>query len=256
MYPSARNPLPDPRWATSGRAASLSTLAFNLALILVLFIFQTLPAPQSLPQPLTLEITLAPAAPPAPIEPLQEMPRPSPPPPPDPVQPRAEEPKALKAPAATPKKTIKPKPKAKALPPPAQPPAATTPAASVPPLPEAANTAEIATESAPPPQVPPQDDVEDSSHIVSNLAALIEQHKHYPKAARRAGYEGVVVIVVSIDQNGVITEWRLQEASEYAVLDRAAEKTFAKLLGKKIQGPQRSKGLQVVVPIRYELRSG
>lgn len=96
----------------------------------------------------------------------------------------------------------------------------------------------------------------DTSHIVNSLAALIEQHKNYPKAARRAGYEGVVVMVVSIDQNGVITEWRLQEASEHAVLDRAAEKTFAKLLGKKIPGPQPHKGLRVVVPIKYELRSG
>lgn len=92
------------------------------------------------------------------------------------------------------------------------------------------------------------------ARILAALAALIERHQDYPKAAKRAGYEGVVVMAVSMDRNGVITDWNLDQASAYPMLDKAAEKTFGQLQGQKIEGGGLRDGLRVVVPVKYELR--
>lgn len=90
--------------------------------------------------------------------------------------------------------------------------------------------------------------------ILADLVSLIKQYQDYPKAARRAGYEGVVVMTVFIDRGGVITGWDLNRASAHPILDRAAEKTFEKLRGKRIRGVEEPGGLRVVVPVRYTLR--
>ncbi|MDY0274132.1 MAG: TonB family protein [Desulfomicrobium sp.] len=262
MFPSLHSPGHDPRWDLSGRTAFLATMILNLGLGLGLLLIYTASQAPSVSSPLYLEFKALPI-----VEPLPPMytepPVPKPEqaevvPEPPPVEvPIKSEPKPLPKPKEPLKKTpVKPKVKP-ALPvkPPsqanvqteqplvAQPPTSTVPVASSP------STTDSAAQVA---AVPVQ--TTDMALILSSLTQLIERHKDYPKAARRAGYEGIVVIKVILDQGGVITGWTMEQGSTYPVLDKAAEKTFACLVGQKIHNSNLQAGLSIVVPVRYELR--
>ena len=267
MSPSPRNPCHDPRWATSSRTASLATIVLNAGLVLGLVLIQTAPKPPLPPQPLSLEFRV-PARPEPPL-PLPEKtpavsPEPvnvvqSPPPPaetlakPEPVKAEPVRPPQKKEAAKTPPEpTAQPvRTEAVTLPPQAVPP--TLPVAQAPVTPTPPTTAPA---TAAPPKAPAAAPAEptDMAPVLDALAQLIERHKDYPKAARRAGYEGVVVMTVSMDKNGVITGWSLHQGSEHALLDKAAEKSFYRLVGQKIQVANLEDTLRVVVPIKYELR--
>lgn len=251
MYPSLPNPPHDPRWATSSRAASLTTVVLNVGLVLALLLTQTAPLPPSLPEPLALEFRL-PAVreqpPPTPEDRPAEIPEPVRAEPPPAAEP---EPVAVQQQAAPVRKTptrvrTKPIPPAQSRPEPA--------AEPVEPVTPPPNPAAITSRDAAPPRTAETAAPTDMARIVAALVALIERHQDYPNAARRAGYEGVVVMAVSMDKHGVITGWSLNRASAHPVLDRAAEKTFARLVGRKIEGTDLRDGLRVVVPVKYELR--
>ena len=92
--------------------------------------------------------------------------------------------------------------------------------------------------------------------LLARLAEMIERHKDYPKAARRAGYEGVVVMAVTVDGSGVVVGSSVDRGSPHALLDKAAEKAVGRLLGERIDGARLQGKLKVLVPIRYELHSG
>lgn len=253
MSPSPRNPCHDPRWTTSSRSASLATIVLNAGLVLGLVLIQTAPAPPVPPRPLSL-VFLVPVRPepPAPasvdmvaVEQPPAQIAPSPPPPP------AEMP-------ARPPKTQPPKPRTKPVPPlppvpsPPTPDTAQVEVVARPPVAAPAPGAAHAASAAP--QAVPSSKPSELTHILAALTQLIERHKDYPKAARRAGYEGVVVMRVSMDKNGVITGWSLDQTSAHPVLDKAAEKTFGRLLGQKIEGATLDGELRVLVPVKYELR--
>lgn len=172
---------------------------------------------------------------------------------PEPVKPEAIRPPQKKEAAKTPPEpTAQPvRPEPVTQPPQAVPQSqlvAQAPVTPTPPL-AAPATAAVSTAPAAAPAEPT-----DMAHILAVLAQLIERHKDYPKAARRAGYEGVVIMTVSMDKNGVVTDWSLHQGSEHALLDKAAEKTFGRLIGQKIQGANLEDTLRIVVPIKYELR--
>lgn len=243
MLPFPLNPCHDPRWLASRRAASLATLALNAGLVIALVLIRTAPVPPSSPEPLALEfkVQVAPE-PPAPVlksavipDPLQTTPEP---PPPVEPRPRPEPPK--------PEKSVAPARKMPAK-------AVIQPNPPVLPAPEPFSAAAAVREPAPP-RTAETAAPSEMARILATLIALVEQHRDYPKAAQRAGYEGVVVMAVSMDRSGVITGWSLNQASAYPMLDKAAEKTFAKLVGQRIEGAGLSDGLRVVVPVRYELR--
>ena len=266
MSPSPRTPCHDPRWATSNRTASLATIVLNAGLVLGLVLIQTAPKPPISPQPLSLEFRVpamvepplplpekTPAVSPEPATVVQPPPPAETPAKPEPVKPEAIRPPQKKEAAKTPPEpTAQPvRPEPVTQPPQAVPPTlpvAQAPVTPTPPL-AAPATAAVSTAPAAAPAEPT-----DMAHILTVLAQLIERHKDYPKAARRAGYEGVVIMTVSMDKNGVVTDWSLHQGSEHALLDKAAEKTFGRLIGQKIQGANLEDTLRIVVPIKYELR--
>ena len=74
------------------------------------------------------------------------------------------------------------------------------------------------------------------------MLAKIAAAKHYPRIARKRGYEGKPVISFSLRQDGELAELTIIEPSLYTVLDRAALEAvrravpyppFPKLLNRK-----------------------
>lgn len=266
MYPSPRNPRHDPRWIASSRTASLATIMLNAGLVFGLVLIQTSPTAPLMSQPLTLEIRV-PAVPelpapisvaPPPVSPESRVVVQTPPPPVEnPVQPKTPQPekpiertkKKPAEPKANPAPPANPRPEQVALPvETAPPPVAESFRAAAPPVKMDQSLPSVL-------EAKPAEST-DLALILAALTALIERHQDYPKAARRAGYEGVVVVAVSVDKNGVITDWSLNQSSAHPMLDKAAEKAIGRLIGERIEGARLQGDLRVLVPIRYELQSG
>lgn len=87
--------------------------------------------------------------------------------------------------------------------------------------------------------------------IASMLVALVEKHKRYPKAARRAAMEGVTEVLFTVDKTGKITAASVSQASGKGPLDRECESLAARLVGTElgVSNP----GLKFTVPIRFTL---
>jgi protein TonB len=268
MYPSPRNQRHDPRWIVSSRTASFATLLLNAGLVFGLALAQTTSAPTALPQPLVLEFkTLEtpeysvptpvdiPAVSPGPVssgttpEPRATVHAKSEPPSPKkrvtPVQP----PQALpKKNGANPISPFHPEPSSIITP------AEVMTQIDRPVVAATVPTASTTRNSTAPKTAQPSRST-DMDQVLAALTKLIERYRDYPKAAKRAGYEGVVIMEVYVDRNGVVTGWSLDQASAHHVLDKAAEKTFTRLTGHKIEGAELNDELRVLVPVKYELRS-
>ncbi len=65
--------------------------------------------------------------------------------------------------------------------------------------------------------------------LVAALLALIEQEKHYPLAARRAGYVGTVVVTVRVESDGRISGHEILSHDANPVLRGAADKTLRRV---------------------------
>ncbi|PJK08151.1 hypothetical protein CO614_10990 [Lysobacteraceae bacterium NML120232] len=61
-----------------------------------------------------------------------------------------------------------------------------------------------------------------ASNWQGQLLAHLERYRHYPKAARRAGEEGVVYISFEVNRKGHVSNIELAQSSGYARLDNAA----------------------------------
>jgi len=75
----------------------------------------------------------------------------------------------------------------------------------------------------------------------------------YPRRARKLGYEGVVILDVQVDENGVVNDLKILESSGHEILDNAAVSSVKRWQfepgtsnGKKVK-------MWVKVPIRFQL---
>ncbi len=207
----------------------------------------------------TLAFRVAPPPPvPAPPSPVQEEVRPAPPPPvkkkPAPKKPvkKVQKKKPVKKKKAVSKKPVKKAvPKKKVETPPqveeAPQPPSSQPAAE-------AKAPEKAAAPPPPPAAPQKVSREQISLAVGDIALAIDRHKKYPKAARRAGYGGVVKLKVELTAAGVVTNCMLLESSGRRKLDDAALKAAQKIVGKKVTSAMLKDGLVVTVPVRFFLK--
>jgi len=60
------------------------------------------------------------------------------------------------------------------------------------------------------------------------LISWLNQHKKYPKIARRRGYEGSVVLSFEIDRNGNLLFYDIKQSSKYDSLNKAVERMIKK----------------------------
>ncbi len=66
------------------------------------------------------------------------------------------------------------------------------------------------------------DAVADSAWLQIQVLDWLDQHKTYPRAAKRVGIEGVVQVRFSVDQDGRLEASGLEKTSGHAILDQAA----------------------------------
>lgn len=87
--------------------------------------------------------------------------------------------------------------------------------------------------------------------ITAMLVSLVEKHKRYPKAARRAGMEGVVLVEFTVDSSGKVTGASVIKKSGNGPLDSASQELSNRIIGTAFNVP--NAGMKIQVPIRYSL---
>lgn len=85
---------------------------------------------------------------------------------------------------------------------------------------------------------------------LAKIVAVIDAHKRYPRRARQTGAEGDVVLTVTIDASGVVTNVVLKKPHPSVLLNRAALKAAEPLIGEKLP---LSAPLTVEVPVRFTI---
>lgn len=87
--------------------------------------------------------------------------------------------------------------------------------------------------------------------ITAMLVSLVEKHKRYPKAARRAGMQGVVLTEFTVDASGKVTGASVIKKSGKGPLDSASQELSNRIIGTAFNVP--NAGMKIQVPIRYSL---
>ena len=85
---------------------------------------------------------------------------------------------------------------------------------------------------------------------LAKIVTVIDEHKRYPRRARQTGAEGDVVLAVTIDGNGIVTDVVLKKPHASVLLNRAALKAAEPLIG--VEFPL-SAPLTVEVPVRFTI---
>jgi protein TonB len=86
--------------------------------------------------------------------------------------------------------------------------------------------------------------------VIAGLRSRIIENLIYPQVARKRNIEGVVQVVLSLDEHGKEVELQILESSGSKILDRAALSLIRKVLPYE-HGLGR--GFSVQIPIRYDL---
>ena len=87
------------------------------------------------------------------------------------------------------------------------------------------------------------------SNALMQIVQVIEKNKRYPKRARDIGLQGQTVLIVTINDSGIVTDYRLREGGN-ALFRRATLSAAQQLKGLKTQA-RRAASLEI--PVRYEI---
>jgi len=82
---------------------------------------------------------------------------------------------------------------------------------------------------------------------LTEIRRLIETHKSYPRLARRKGWEGEVIVELSLDGSGALQDVQVVRRSGHRVLDRAT------LAAVRSAGPFPPLPGRVQVPVSYRI---
>ncbi|MGD8571139.1 MAG: energy transducer TonB, partial [Gammaproteobacteria bacterium] len=86
---------------------------------------------------------------------------------------------------------------------------------------------------------------------------VFSQYFHYPRLARRNGWQGMVKLSLRIEPNGELSHVRVLETSGFEILDQAAIESVNKISA--IPGADdwlRGSHFDTVLPVRYQLIHG
>lgn len=85
----------------------------------------------------------------------------------------------------------------------------------------------------------------------------LDKHRHYPRAAARAGYEGTVLVRFVLRRDGRLRASELVDSSGHALLDRAALELLDRAAPfPPIPGGSGVDEVELVLPIDYRLHAG
>ena len=213
------------------------------------------------PRKLPARNSSAPAPPAAASTPPRDPPPPARPPAPAPVTPPTATAVATTPPTPKPPEPAPPQPAAPQSPPPqtaAQPQlTATGPSQDTGAGLQAQDQTEADTTNGPPAATAELDArLQDArAGYEARLGAWLNRHKRYPLRARQRRQEGTALLRFTVDRNGTVIDYSLQESSGSALLDRAVLALIKRaqplpaipdLIGRN--------SFEVVVPIQFELR--
>ncbi len=94
---------------------------------------------------------------------------------------------------------------------------------------------------------------ESDRHLRSSVLELVTQRLSYPAIARRKGWQGVVILALHIESDGLISDLHVNETSGYAALDQAAMKSLQLA---SIPGARQwlhGHSIDLLIPIEYRL---
>ena len=101
-------------------------------------------------------------------------------------------------------------------------------------------------------EVPPvaKEPAVDFSSVIQGIRKKLIQKKIYPYAARKKGIQGIVFILLKLDEQGYLLELRITQSSGYKVLDKAAVSLI-----KKVVPYEHGTGqpVSIEIPIKYSL---
>jgi protein TonB len=224
-------------------------LHFFLVLVLPRFEIEAPKIPEVLTVELVEKVQPEPVPEPAPI------PEPEPQPEPEPVKPEPVKPKI------TPKAVVKPSPEPVEVneePAPMTPPSDIPEVIAVAPKPEALPTPNpVPPPVIPKPTTPSPAQISDANDQYGNtLWGAISKYKKYPRIAQQRGWQGEVVVELSLDGNGKLKSKQILQSSGYDSLDQQALEMVEKALPFP-QPPEALRGsnFTIRVPIPFKLES-
>ena len=94
---------------------------------------------------------------------------------------------------------------------------------------------------------------ESNRHLRSSVLELVTQRLSYPAIARRKGWQGVVILALHIESDGLISDLHVNETSGYEALDKAAIKSLQLA---SIPGARQwlhGHSIDMLIPIEYRL---
>jgi protein TonB len=101
-------------------------------------------------------------------------------------------------------------------------------------------------------EVPPvaKEPAVDFSSVIHGIRKKLIQKKIYPYAARKKGIQGIVFILLKLDEHGYLIELRITQSSGYKILDKAAVSLI-----KKVVPYEHGTGqpVSIEIPIKYSL---
>jgi len=101
-------------------------------------------------------------------------------------------------------------------------------------------------------EVPPvaNEPAVDFSSVIQGIRKKLIQKKIYPYAARKKGIQGIVFILLKLDEHGYLIELRITQSSGYKILDKAAVSLI-----KKVVPYEHGTGqpISIEIPIKYSL---
>lgn len=94
------------------------------------------------------------------------------------------------------------------------------------------------------------------SKVITNLTHQFQQFFYYPRLARRHNWQGQVTLGFSINDNGFIQNIRVTTSSGYNVLDEAAITAMNRIPKLKKDANLPEQGMDMELPILYQLTKG
>lgn len=225
--------VPPVSWRRNGRGAVFAAILHGGLLGVMVAGFMATP-PKTPPQAVSsMVVEVVPLSPPMPQPAPAAMPEPPPQPAAAPIKPKSPAPRPVAKPHAAKPQTPSPAPASEVSSAAPTAPGIDTPAGPAPKDPEASAPA----------FVPPRSDV----------AGLDNPHPPYPTLARRRGWEGLVVLLVLVDEMGTAQSVALHQSSGHDILDQSALNTVKSWRFVPARQGGHTVPASVQVPIRFSL---
>lgn len=92
--------------------------------------------------------------------------------------------------------------------------------------------------------------------VQTRIRTELSEHFYYPKIAQRNGWQGRVVLSVTVNKNGSLTDHRVVETSGYNILDQAALSSLVKIRHVPLAKGQLYNSVDIQFPVLYILNRG